>query len=366
MTTTTLSAAAGQRVTERAAWLFYTVAALGSTIGQIWVAATVPPWPATTPWWLRALLALPFAVVIDLGGVVTAAFGDARRRLAESASGWRLLSAGSVTLGVTINVLGHRHTPYLAAAFGGLGVFAYTVWLLHSAARRRDALRAAGKLTDTSPDFGVFQWLREPDVTRRARNLALQHGPIQQSLALARQQLREERRTEALVDYVETLIKARHDDPVVAEIAVTTLDIDAVAAALTAQADVDGWAGAIGVDLVPPTVETAISTTSPATLDLESDAGPDLAELPKDVLRRVPVQQADYDQWRRIWQAWQRQPDDTHHTIADQHHISTRQAQWIRAAGTAGLLDSPTPPVNRLLRIIQANGHTPSNLTTTS
>jgi hypothetical protein len=369
MTLTTRHTATGQRVTERAAWLFYTVAALGSSIGQIWVAVTLAPWPATMPWWPRALLVLPFTVVIDLGGVVTAAFADARRRLGETAYGWRLLSAGSVTLGVAINVLGHRHTPYLSAVFGGLGVFAYTVWLLHSAARRRDALRAAGKLTDTGPVYGLTQWWHEPVVTRRARDLALQHGhPVRQSLALARQQLRDERRAAALAEHVEALISARHDDPVLAAIAVTTLDIDAVSAALTTQADVDGWARAIGVDLVPPTVQPATSTspTSPVTLDLENDTGPDKAELPKDVLRRVPVQQADYDQWRHIWNTWQRQPDNTHHTIAEHHHISTRQAQWIRAAGTAGLLDSPTPPITRLLRIIQANGHTPGGLPTAS
>jgi hypothetical protein len=95
---------------------------------------------------------------------------------------------------------------------------------------------------------------------------------------------------------------------------------------------------------------------------LALDAGPDPVELPKDVLRRVPVQQADYDQWRYIWQTWHRQTDDTLHTIAEQHDISTRQAQRIRTAGTAGLLDSPTPPVTRLQRIIRANGHLPGDL----
>ena len=64
--------------------------------------------------------------MIDLGGVVTAAFADTRRRLGENATGWRRLSAGSAVLAVAINVIGH-HSSYLAAVFGGLGVFAYTV-----------------------------------------------------------------------------------------------------------------------------------------------------------------------------------------------------------------------------------------------
>jgi hypothetical protein len=355
----TTPASPTSRIAERAAWAFYLIAAAGSSVGQIWVAVTVPPWPDQIAWWWRALLVLPFAVVIDLGGVVTAAFADTRRRIGETATGWRLLSAGSAALAVAINLFGHHHTPYLAAVFGGLSVFAYTVWLLHSAARRRDALRAAGKLTATGPVYGLLQWWREPAVTRRAKALALRHGyPVQQSLALARQQLRDERRTAALSGHVEALIRARHDDPTLAAIAVTTLDIDAVATALSAQADIDGWARAIGVDLLPPTPEPPSGTATP---DLSAlDAAPDVAELPKDVLRRVPVQQNEYDQWRTIWRSWQQQPDDSHHTIAARHDISARQAQWIRAAGTAGLLDAAIPPITRLQRLIQANGHTPA------
>lgn len=351
MRTTPAASAAGQRVAEQAAWLFYLVAAAGSSIGQIWVAVTIPPWPATIPWWARALLVLPFAVVIDLGGVVCAAFADARRRLGEAAYGWRILSAASVTLGVAINILGHAHIPYLAAVFGGLGVFAYSVWLLHSGARRRDALRTAGKLDDTAPVYGPAQWWREPTVTRRARTLALQHGlTIHASLLEARAQLAVERRTAALAKHVEKLVAARHDNPVLAAIAVTTLDIDAVAAALTARADVDGWARAIGVDLTPPTVDEPTSGPEP---DIDLDNGQNVTAVPKDLLRRIPANQADYEQWRTIWQDWKQQPDDSHHLIADRHHISARQAQWIRSAGALGLLDSPQPPLNLLLRLLQ-------------
>ncbi|WP_349876341.1 hypothetical protein ABIH81_19550 [Micromonospora sp. HUAS YX12] len=142
---------------------------------------------------------------------------------------------------------------YLAVVFGGRGVFAYAVWLMHSAARRRDALRAAGKLAGTAPVYGIAQWWREPAVTRRARSLALAHRlPLHESLDAARQQLRDEKRRAALATHVETLIRSRHDDPVRADIAATTLDLDAVAAELTAHADVPGWARVIGADLLPP------------------------------------------------------------------------------------------------------------------
>ncbi|MET7396293.1 hypothetical protein ABZS66_22710 [Dactylosporangium sp. NPDC005572] len=57
------------------------------------------------------------------------------------------MSASSVTVAVAVavDVLGHRDVPCLATVFDGLGVFAYAVWLMRSATRRRDALRTAGE-----------------------------------------------------------------------------------------------------------------------------------------------------------------------------------------------------------------------------
>ncbi|NMO57888.1 hypothetical protein HH310_42840 [Actinoplanes sp. TBRC 11911] len=342
-----------QRPVEHAAWAFYLVAAAGSSVGQIWVAVETPPWPHAMPWWFRVLLVLPFAIVIDLGGVVTAAFADTRRRLGEPAYSWRILSAASVTVGVAINVLGHRQVPYFAAVFGGLGAFAYSVWTLHSAARRRDALRAAGKLVDTGPVYGISQWCRQPTVTRRARALALEHGyAVRESLVVARKQLLEERRTTALGRHIQKLIRAQHQDPTIAEIAATTLDVSAIAARLTESADIGGWARVIGADLTPPLL-------APADLPANEDVEQGIADLPKDILRRIPVKQPDYDQWRLVWEHWQRDPKVNYKTIAQQHSISERQAQWVRVAGANGLLNSPTPPLVRFLHILRANGHRP-------
>ncbi|MGX7672984.1 hypothetical protein [Plantactinospora sp. DSM 117369] len=337
---------------EHAAWVFYAVAALGSTIGQIWVGVQIPPWPDTLHWWWRTVFVAPFAIVIDLGGAVTAAFADWRQRLGEAAYGWRILSAAWVTVGVTTNIVGHADVPYLAVVFGGLGVFAYAIWLMHSAARRRDALRAAGKLADTAPVFGIVQWWREPAVTRRARSLAVaQRLPLHQALDMARQQLRDEKRRAALATHVETLIRSRHDDPVRADIAATTLDLDAVAAALTAQADVPGWARVIGADLTPP----------PPT-DAEPDTAGELAALPAgpmppaDVLRRVPQDQASYDRWRQLWDELKGNPDVVPAEFAKRHDISLRQVQWIRRTGASGLLDSPLTLIDRVALLGSTNG----------
>ncbi len=355
----TSNLAGHSRAAEHAAWVFYAIAALGSTIGQIWVGVQVPPWPVELDWWWRAAMVAPFAAVIDLGGVVTSAFADARRRLGEAAYGWRILSAGSVTTGVGINILGHADVPYLAVVFGGLGVFAYTVWLLHTAARRRDALRAAGKLADTAPDYGLAQWRREPAVTRRARSLALAHGySLHESLDRARAQLRDEQRRAALAKHVETLIRSRHQDPVRAAIAATTLDIDAVAAELTAQADVAGWARLIGADLLPPQPPAG----SPEATIAVAAAAPSIpAPMPgTDVLRRVPTNQDAYDRWRQLWAELAADPDIDSKQFADRHGISLRQVQWIRSVGATGLLNSPIPPAVLLAQqLARANGHLP-------
>ncbi|WP_410814863.1 hypothetical protein [Micromonospora sp. 067-2] len=341
---------------EHAAWIFYAIAALGSTIGQIWVGVQNPPWPDTLPWWWRAAFVAPFAIVIDLGGAVTAAFADWRQRLGEAAYGWRILSAATVTVGVTTNIVGHADVAYLAVVFGGLGVFAYAIWLMHSAARRRDALRASGKIADTAPVYGLAQWWREPAVTRRARSLALaQQLPLHQSLDTARQQLRDDKRRSALATHVETLIRSRHDDPVRADIAATTLDLDAVAAALTAQADVPGWAHVIGADLLPPT---------PPDREAHPDVKRETAAVagpmpPADVLRRVPQDQASYDRWRLLWAELKADPDIALAAFAQRHGISLRQVQWIRRTGASGLLDSPLTLIDRVAELAGSNGHGP-------
>jgi hypothetical protein len=347
------------RAAERAAWAFYAIAALGSSIGQIWVGADTPSWPGTVALWLRVLLVLPFAVVIDLGGVVTSGFADSRQRLGENAYGWRILSAASVTLAVGINVVGHASSPYLATVFGGLGVFAYAVWLLHTSARRRDALRATGKMAATPPAYGLLQWRREPVVTRRAKSLALEFGyGLHESLTEARAQLRTEERRAALASHIDKMIRARHDkDPILASIAVTTTPVDDVADSLIAMIDTQGWARAIAAEIQPPETDQPARTLPadprPEPLDKGQPHWPSTA-----VLRQIPTQQQDYDRWREIWRAID-DNDASNESIATQFTVSTRTVQRIRDAGLAGLLDSPQTPVARLAASTSRDGHKP-------
>jgi hypothetical protein len=361
---------------ERAAWVFYVIAALGSSIGQIWVGVDVPPWPDALPLWDRALLVMPFAIVIDLGGAVTSAFADARRRLGEAAYGWRLLSAASVTLAVGINIVGHASSPYLATVFGGLGIFAYCVWLLHSAARRRDALRASGMLHNIAPAYGLLQWKREPAVTWRARALAIDHGyGLAQSLTVARVQLAAEARRAALATHIEAKIRARHEqDPILASIAATTTPIDDVAQELIDMIDAHGWALVISAEIQPPVpaVRPAASAAQPDNAkddddrgdedsderdeDNDSDEHDQLTDLPAELVRMMPANPAAYERWRGLWVEISERPDATNKQLADDLATSVRTVQRIRAVGAAGLLDSPQPPTGRLLRLASING----------
>jgi hypothetical protein len=336
------------RAAERAAWIFYAIAALGSSIGQIWVGVDNPPWPGAVPWWVRALLVAPFAIVIDLGGVVTSGFADSRQRLGENAYGWRILSATSVALAVGINLVGHAGTPYLAVVFASLGVFAYAVWLLHTSARRRDALRATGKLAETPPSYGLRQWIREPEVTARAKLLAITSGlAVHASLTEAREQLRTERRRAALASHIDKMIQARHkDEPLLAAIAATTTPVDEVADALMAMIDVDGWARAIAELIQPP-------DSDPPAAGLRQDA-PDTARP------HIPTQQPTYDRWREIWQAINTGANPPNKAVARKAGVSRRTVQRIRNAGNAGLLDSPEPPVTRSASLASSNGHQPT------
>jgi hypothetical protein len=365
---------------ERAAWAFYVTAALGSSIGQIWVGVDVPPWPDVLPVWTRALLVMPFAIVIDLGGAVASAFADNRRRLGEAAYGWRLLSAASVTLAVGINIIGHASSPYLATVFGGLGVFAYCIWLLHSAARRRDALRASGKLRNTAPAYGLLQWKREPAVTWRARALAIDHGyGLVQSLTVARAQLAAEARRAALATHIEAKIRAQHDhDPILASIAATTTPIDDVAQELIDMIDAHGWALVINAEIqppgpaTPPTVSPAQSDNADGAYDEHTDdredpdprdgedAGRPRPDQPADVsaelARILPTNPAAYERWRSIWVEISERPDVTNRQIADDLATSVRTVQRIRAVGASGLLDPQQPPSGGVLRLTSTNG----------
>jgi len=245
---------------------FYVTAAAGAAIGQVWVAMTHIPWPDGLPVGWRLAAVLPFALCLELLAMVLAAMADQRMRMGERALGFRAFSAAVAVLAVGIIVAGHWGDPYTVTAFGGLSVSAYALWLLHSAARRRDALRAAGQLAAPAPAYGLFRWLRHPLWTARAAELARERGlGLYESLRVAELELRAERRRPAIAAAVEAAIRAEHDDPRMAEIAVSTLDLDRIAAELETQADYAGWAARLAPAVTAPAPDTAPDMSAPET-----------------------------------------------------------------------------------------------------
>ncbi|MFI1989730.1 hypothetical protein [Actinoplanes sp. NPDC020271] len=258
----------------RWAYSFYAVAATGAVIGQSWVALDHMPWPASMPVWTRVLLVLPFAICLELLAMVLAAMADERMRLGEHAYGFRAFSALVAIVAVGIQVAGHWPDLYWSSVFGLLSSSAYLLWLLHAAARRRDALRASGKLRDTAPDYGLWRRIRHPIWTARAAELAReghtddtgQWRPLKlyESLRAAELMLGDEKRRPAIAHAVKKVVQTDQRDPYMADVAVSTLDLDRLAEELVARVDYQSWADRLAPAITPPPAPST-DTSKPDT-----------------------------------------------------------------------------------------------------
>lgn len=222
---------------------FYVVAAIVAFAGATTAAVEWLGWPL--------IPAAAAVAVFELGAIALTARADLRRRLGERAVAARLLSAAAAMFAVAFQWLGHSdHRQGLF--FAGTSALAYATWLVNSADRRRDALRADGKLPPTPPVYGLVQWAQHPMLTRRARHLALQQPALglYGSLTAAAAQKRTEVRQAALAGLLRRKLSAGRD-PLAAEIAVTTYDLDEIAARLAASADYDGLTALIAAELQP-------------------------------------------------------------------------------------------------------------------
>jgi len=148
--------------------------------------------------------------------------------------------------------------------FGGMSALGVATYLVQSADRRRDALRAAGQLRGTPPVYGLAQWLREPRVTRRARQIALTTPGVDWavSLAQAREELRAEARRRAIGRALARAIRERYRDRTAARIALSTYDLGKLAAEIEAHADYEAWARIVARHLTPPGDEAVRPTTA--------------------------------------------------------------------------------------------------------
>ncbi|MEU8227339.1 hypothetical protein [Kribbella sp. NPDC048915] len=255
---------------DKVAYAFYATAAAAALVGQVWAGVTHIPWPETgfSPF-LKIVLVTPAVAVLELGGVATAALADLRRRKGEQAYAYRAMSFFAALVAVVFNVVGHWRPEerFLAFGFGGLSAFAYVLWLIHSSARRRDALRRAGHMRETGPVYGVVQWIREPKVTWLARSLAIEHGyGLYESLRAAQHQIRNRSRREAIAGTVAEYIRSEHQDERLAKIAETTYDPDRLAGMLEERINYEVITNKLTKAISPPPEEPEGRPAVPAAV----------------------------------------------------------------------------------------------------
>jgi hypothetical protein len=255
---------------DKVAYAFYATAAAAALVGQVWAGVTHIPWPDNgfSPL-LKIILVTPAVAVLELGGVATAALADLRRRKGEQAYAYRAMSFFAALVAVVFNVVGHWRPEerFLAFGFGGLSAFAYVLWLIHSSARRRDALRRAGQMRDTGPVYGIVQWAREPRTTWLARSLAIEHGyTLYESLRAAQHQIRNRSRREAIAGTVAEYIRSEHQDERLAKIAETTYDPDRLAGMLEERINYEVITNKLTKAISPPPEEPEQRPAVPAAV----------------------------------------------------------------------------------------------------
>lgn len=244
---------------------------------------------------------------VELGAVTLSVHGDKRRRKGERAIAARLLSAAVAVGGVAMNLLGHQHRPGQAAFFAGMSALGYLVWLIDSGARRRDQLRAEGRLPQPRQTYSLADWLTKPGLVIEARHLADETPTLGRAGSLrAATAARVEAERTAAADAAEKTRRAAiaavvhrdvaaTKDKLAADLAVAALNFEAIGAGIHSAVDnaaiAGRYAAALGAAVagsvaVPAAVEgapRAAQVTPPEVLE-EAPVSPASVPLTGDVL----------------------------------------------------------------------------------
>ncbi|MFD7161251.1 hypothetical protein ACFV9C_42165 [Kribbella sp. NPDC059898] len=268
---------------DKIAYTFYATAAVAALTGQVWAGVEHISWPDAFPIAAKIALVTPAVAVLELGGVATAGLADVRRRLGETAYVYRTLSILSALAAVVVNLAGHWNSQrFIGFCFAGLSAFAYILWLAHSSARRRDALRRRRMLSQTAPVYGLIRWLQHPLVTWRARSLALEHGlGLYESIRAAEAQIEAEQRDTAIKEHISDLIEAEQGEkygPRGARIATATYDMQILTDMLKDRLDYEGTVDRLSEVLRPgghrPELPPAPTAGAEATSAMDPDTDP--------------------------------------------------------------------------------------------
>lgn len=251
---------AGMTRADQWTFIFYGLAATTSLVGQVWAAAEHIT-AAALPFWAKCLVMVVPVTVIEVFGVAMAGRADLRMRAGHPGVRYLVLSAVAAGFAVVLNFWGHFENgapSWWSWLFAGVSVGAYVVWLFHSADRRNDAAVADKRKAGAAPQYGVARWVKQYRLTRRARELAQEHGiGLFDSLHMAEQDLRAEERRRLIGAAVRELIRADHKDPRRAKLAEVTYDMDRMARRVEELADYDGWASMVGRMLTPSELANA-------------------------------------------------------------------------------------------------------------
>jgi hypothetical protein len=283
MTTAAAAATAARRaigdvIAGRALLAFYFAVLVVALFGSAQGATSLLGW-----WFWTAFGAV---APPELGGVALSIFADRRRQKGERALAARVLSAVFAGGAVAVQLAGHTGPAGAVTAagyfFAGFSAAGYAIYLLESAAKRRDALRKAGKLAEPPPVYGAYQWFRHPWLTARARRLAVANAEVRlierltsreqdgldqpttpllgraASLAAARAEIAEERRLAAIGKALERRIAAGVD-PTMATIAVNTWDLSKVAAGIAKGADYPALTELLAAELTPARIHAGVT-----------------------------------------------------------------------------------------------------------
>ena len=291
--------------------------------------------------WLHVdrVLAVATGAAIELLAAVLFAFADWRRtHHGERAVAARALSV-AVALGVAaMNYYGHETSVGQRMLFTGASLAGYAVWVLHGNARRRDALRAAGRLGAQSPVYGLGEWLRRPRTVWRARLLATANPGlgVHASLAQAVGELADESQHRAIEAALRRKL-AKTLDPLSADVAMVSYDLRRVAARLAASVDYDRLTGLLAADIHPDRIGTstqsrpapALSTAAAARL-VDADKPQPAKPSPKP--RPVTRKSSKVDAATRVRKALADNPSATQKEIARIAHTSDRTVRRVLSA----------------------------------
>lgn len=238
---------------RRLAYLLYVAVLLIAGYGQATGLIALFHWPL--------LFAIPAVFVLELFAVVFAHEAEHRRSLGEGGYAPLALAVSFAVFAVNLNWFGHvDQDRRLAVFFAGLSAAGFVAYLILSGARRRDALRAAGKMAQPTPVYGLGQWITDPKITNRAKAIAMGNPRLNdraKSLAVAREEQRTADRHKAIYG----VVRADMDEafgPKVAELVATVADPERLAAEIEKAVDWQGVASKFAARVDPTRLAAAI------------------------------------------------------------------------------------------------------------